>query len=128
MANTRYDVLGIGNAIVDVIARPDDACLLSQNMNRRGMALIAQPRAQQIYKDMGPAVESSGGSAANTIVGIAGFGGRAAFVGKVKDDGLGRVFAHDIRAAGVAFDTKPAAHGPATACCYVLVTPDGERT
>jgi sugar/nucleoside kinase (ribokinase family) len=77
---------------------------------------------------MGPAVESSGGSAANTIVGVAGFGARAAFVGKVKDDELGRAFAHDIRAAGVAFDTPPASDGPSTARCYVLVTPDGERT
>jgi adenosine kinase len=77
---------------------------------------------------MGPAVEISGGSAANTIVGVAGFGGRAAFVGKVKDDELGRAFAHDIRAAGVTFDTPPAADGPSTARCYVMVTPDGERT
>ena len=77
---------------------------------------------------MGPAVESSGGSAANTIVGVASFGARAAFVGKVKDDPLGNVFAHDIRAAGVAFDTPPAFDGPSTARCYVLVTPDGERT
>jgi len=128
MANIRYDVLGIGNAIVDVIARADDDFLLKQKMNKGGMSLIDEPRALQIYKDMGPAVESSGGSAANTIVGVASFGARAAFVGKVKDDGLGRVFAHDIRAAGVAFDTKPAVQGPATACCYVLVTPDGERT
>src|SRR3954470_20634244 len=128
MANIRYDVLGIGNAIVDVIARADDDFLLKQKMNKGGMSLIDEPRALQIYKDMGPAVESSGGAAANTIGGVASFGARAAFVGKVKDDGLGRVFAHDIRAAGVAFDTKPATQGPATACCYVLVTPDGERT
>ena len=92
------------------------------------MALIDEARAEAIYDAMGPAVEISGGSAANTIVGVAGFGGRAAFVGKVKDDELGRVFAHDIRAAGVTFDTPPAADGPSTARCYVLVTPDGERT
>jgi sugar/nucleoside kinase (ribokinase family) len=128
MANTRYDVLGIGNAIVDVIARTDDDFLLKQKMNKGSMSLIDESRATQIYKAMGPAIESSGGSAANTIVGLASFGGKAAFVGKVKDDGLGKVFAHDIRAAGVAFDTKPATDGPATACCYVLVTPDGERT
>jgi sugar/nucleoside kinase (ribokinase family) len=77
---------------------------------------------------MGPAVESSGGSAANTIVGVASFGGRAAFVGKVKDDELGRTFAHDIRAARVSFDTPPAFDGPSTARCYIMVTPDGERT
>jgi sugar/nucleoside kinase (ribokinase family) len=77
---------------------------------------------------MGPAVESSGGSAANTIVGVASFGVRAAFVGKVKDDELGRTFAHDIRAANVAFETKAASGGPSTARCYIMVTPDGERT
>src|SRR5690606_31521443 len=85
-------------------------------------------RAGALYEVMGPVVEMSGGSAANTIVGVAGFGARAAFIGKVKDDTLGRAFAHDIRAAGGAFDTPPAADGPSTACCYVMVTPDGERT
>jgi adenosine kinase len=92
------------------------------------MALIDQARAEKIYQAMGPAVESSGGSAANTIVGVASFGGRAAFIGKVKDDELGRAFAHDIRAARVAFDSKPAGDGPSTARCYIMVTPDGERT
>jgi sugar/nucleoside kinase (ribokinase family) len=128
MTDIRYDVLGIGNAIVDVIARAEDRFLTQHEMAKGGMSLIDEPRAAQIYKAMGPAIESSGGSAANTIVGVAGFGARAAFVGKVKDDQLGKVFAHDIRAAGVAFDTQPASDGPATACCYVLVTPDGERT
>jgi adenosine kinase len=92
------------------------------------MMLIDEARAESIYQAMGPAVEISGGSAANTIVGVASFGGRAAFVGKIKDDELGKVFAHDIRAVGVAFDSKPAADGPSTGRCYVLVTPDGERT
>jgi sugar/nucleoside kinase (ribokinase family) len=92
------------------------------------MALIDEPRAQSIYDAMGPAVEISGGSAANTIVGVAGFGARAAFVGKVKDDELGRVFAHDIRAAKVDFDTPPAFDGAATARSFIMVTPDGERT
>ncbi len=128
MTDIRYDVLGIGNAIVDVLARADDDFLAKQNMNKGGMALIDEPRAQAIYDAMGPAVEASGGSAANTIVGVASFGGRAAFVGKVKADQLGQAFTHDIRAAGVAFDTAPASGGPSTACCYVLVTPDGERT
>ena len=99
MTAPRYDVLGIGNAIVDVIARADDDFLLAQGMNKGGMALIDEPRATAIYAAMGPAVESSGGSAANTIVGVASLGGRAAFVGKVKDDVLGRTFTHDIRAA-----------------------------
>jgi len=128
MTTTRYDVLGIGNAIVDVIARTEEDFLLKQGMNKGSMALIDAPRAEAIYEAMGPAIESSGGSAANTIVGIAGLGARAAFIGKVKDDDLGRAFAHDIRAAGVAFDTPPAGDGAPTARCYVLVTPDGERT
>jgi adenosine kinase len=128
MPALRYDVLGIGNAIVDVIARTEDDFLVAQGMQKGTMALIDEARAQAIYSAMGPAVESSGGSAANTIVGVASFGARAAFVGKVKDDELGRAFAHDIRAANVAFDTKPAPGGPSTARCYIMVTPDGERT
>jgi sugar/nucleoside kinase (ribokinase family) len=128
MTASHYDVLGIGNAIVDVIARAEDDFLVAHGMHKGGMALIDEERAASIYAAMGPAVESSGGSAANTIVGVASFGGRAAFVGKVKDDALGRTFAHDIRAARVAFDTNPAKHGPSTARCYIMVTPDGERT
>ncbi len=128
MPDLKFDVLGIGNAIVDVIARAEDDFLVRQKMAKGGMALIDEARAEAIYDAMGPAVEISGGSAANTIVGVAGFGARAAFVGKVKDDELGRAFAHDIRAAGVTFDTSPAADGPSTARCYVMVTPDGERT
>ena len=92
------------------------------------MALIDEARAAAIYRDMGPATEMSGGSAANTIVGLANLGARAAYVGKVKDDQIGRLYAHDIRAAGVAFETRPATDGPATGCSYILVTPDGERT
>ena len=107
-ATTRFDVLGIGNAIVDVIARTEDDFLIKHAMRKGTMALIDEAGASKIYDAMGPAVEISGGSAANTIVGVASLGGRAAFVGKVKDDELGRVFAHDIRAAGVAFYTPPA--------------------
>jgi sugar/nucleoside kinase (ribokinase family) len=128
MTAARYDVLGIGNAIVDVLARAEDDFLVQHAMRKGAMMLIDEERATRLYEAMGPAVEISGGSAANTIVGCASFGGRAAFVGKVKDDELGRVFAHDIRAAGVAFDTAPASEGPSTARCYVLVTADGERT
>ena len=128
MPTTRYDVLGIGNAIVDVIARADEDFLLRHGMRKGTMALIDEARAQAIYDAMGPAVETSGGSAANTTVGLASLGARAAFVGKIKDDVLGRAFAHDIRAAGVAFGTAPAAAGASTGRCYVLVTPDGERT
>ena len=128
MTDARYDILGIGNAIVDIIARADDDFLVRQNMNKGGMALIDEARATAIYDSMGPAVESSGGSAANTIVGAANFGARAAFIGKVKDDAVGKAFMHDIRAAGVTFETPAAKDGPSTARCYVLVTPDGERT
>jgi sugar/nucleoside kinase (ribokinase family) len=128
MSSTRYDVLGIGNAIVDIIARAEDDFLVGHDMHKGAMALIDEKRAEAIYEAMGPAIEVSGGSAANTIVGVASLGARAAFVGKVKDDDLGRTFGHDIRAAGVAFDTPPASDGPSTARCYVLVTPDGERT
>src|SRR6185437_10644810 len=128
MTAPRYDVLGICNAIVDVIARAEDDFLAAHGMNKGTMALIDEARAEKIYQAMGAAVESSGGSAANTIVGVASFGGRAAFVGKVKDDELGHAFAHDIRAARVTFDTKPASKGPSTARCYIMVTPDGERT
>ena len=126
--STQYDVLGIGNAIVDVIARTEDDFLVRHAMNKGSMALIDEARAEAIYASMGPSTQISGGSGANTIAGVASFGARAAFFGKVKDDELGRAFAHDIRAAGVAFDTPPASEGPSTARCYVLVTPDGERT
>jgi sugar/nucleoside kinase (ribokinase family) len=128
MSIIRTDVLGIGNAIVDVLARTEDDVLVRQGMRKGAMALIDEARASAIYDAMGPAVEISGGSAANTIVGVASLGARASFVGKVKDDALGRVFAHDIRAAGVDFATPPASAGPSTGRCYVLVTPDGERT
>jgi sugar/nucleoside kinase (ribokinase family) len=128
MAATSFDVLGIGNAIVDVIARTQDDFLVQENMRKGTMALIDAARAASLYDAMGPAIEVSGGSAANTIVGVAGLGARGAFIGKVREDELGRVFAHDIRAAGVSFATAPALDGPPTARCYVLVTPDGERT
>src|SRR5215470_17988534 len=128
MSSTQFEVLGIGNAIVDVIARTDEAFLAQHKMRKGTMQLIDEAQAARLYDAMEPAVEVSGGSAANTIVGAASLGARAAFIGKVKDDELGRVFAHDVRAAGVAFATPPASAGPSTARCYVLVTPDGERT
>jgi adenosine kinase len=121
MPTTRFDVLGIGNAIVDVLARTEDDFLIKQKMHKGSMQLIDEARAEAIYDAMGPAVEISGGSAANTTVGVASLGARAAFVGKVKDDELGR-------AAGVAFETPPASDGPSTARSFILVTPDGERT
>ena len=128
MTAAKYDVLGIGNAIFDVLVQTDEGFLAKHGMTKGGMALIDEARAAAIYRDMGPATEMSGGSAANTIVGLANLGARAAYVGKVKHDQIGRLYTHDIRAAGVAFETKPAADGPATGCSYILVTPDGERT
>jgi sugar/nucleoside kinase (ribokinase family) len=128
MTEAKYDVLGIGNAIFDVLVQTDEGFLAAHGMTKGGMALIDEARAASIYRDMGPATEMSGGSAANTIVGVANLGARAAYVGKVRDDQIGRLYTHDIRAAGVAFETKPAAGGPATGCSYILVTPDGERT
>jgi adenosine kinase len=128
MTTAKYDVLGIGNAIVDILANANDALLASQGMTKGAMALIDEGRAASIYKAMGPGVEISGGSAANTMVGAASLGASAAFVGKVRNDKLGEIFSHDIRAAKVAFTTKAAETGPATACSYILVTPDGERT
>src|SRR6202161_2584667 len=128
MAEAKYDVLGIGNAIFDVLVQAEDGFLTAHGMTKGGMALSDEARAGSIYRDMGAAVEMSGGSAANTIVGIANLGARAAYVGKVRDDQIGRLYTHDIRAAQVAFETKPASGGPATGCSYILVTPDGERT
>lgn len=128
MADVKYDVLGIGNALFDVLVRTDEAFLAKHAMTKGSMSLIDEARAAAIYKDMGPATEVSGGSAANTIVGIGSLGARAAYVGKVKDDQIGKLYAHDIRAAGVAFNTPAAQDGPATGCSYILVTGDGERT
>src|ERR1700676_4112851 len=128
MTEAKYDVLGIGNAIFDVLVQTDESFLGRHGMTKGGMALIDEARAEAIYDAMGPAIEMSGGSAANTIVGVANLGARATFVGKVRNDALGRAFVHDIRAAGVAFDTPPSAEGPSTGRCYVVVTPDGERT
>ena len=128
MAETKYDVLAIGNAIVDVLARVEDGLLAAQKLAKGSMRLIDEAEAERLYGAMGPAIEISGGSAANTIAGLASLGGRGAFIGKVRDDQLGQVFAHDIRAAGVTFATPAANRGPATARCLILVTPDGERT
>lgn len=128
MARIRYDVLGIGNAIVDVITRTEEDFLVQNGMQKGTMALIDSDRAALIYDKMGPTIEISGGSAANTMVGLASLGAKTCFLGKVKDDEFGRTFIHDIRSIGVDFPTRPAPDGPATARCYVMVTPDGERT
>ncbi len=123
-----YDVAAIGNAIVDVITPSSDAFLIEQDLPKGGMTLIDDARADQLYDAMAPGQESSGGSAANTVAGIASFGGRAAFIGKVANDQLGKVFGHDIRALGAHFDTAPLESGAATARCLINVTPDGQRT
>ncbi|MFQ5625725.1 MAG: adenosine kinase [Methyloligellaceae bacterium] len=128
MANTAYDVAGIGNAIVDIIARCDEAFLANHGMEKGFMQLITAGEAVRLYAAMGPATEQSGGSVANSCAGIASFGGTCGFIGRVAGDQFGKVFAHDIRAIGVAYDTPPADHGLPTARCLVLVTPDGERT
>ena len=127
MSAAQYDVVGIGNAIVDVIARADDAFLAAKKLAKGAMTLIDEAQADALYDAMGPGTESSGGSAANTMAGIASLGGKGAFFGKVKNDQLGKVFAHDIRAIGVAFDSKPATDGPATARCLIFVTPDAQQ-
>ncbi len=124
----QFDVVGIGNAIVDVIAQADDAFLSKNSLNKGLMTLIDAERADELYGRMGPGREVSGGSCANTMAGIAALGGKAAYIGKVRDDQLGQVFRHDIRAAGVAFDSAPATDGPPTARCLILVTPDAQRT
>ena len=128
MAETRYDVVGIGNAIVDVLAHADDAFIAAHGLAKGAMTLIDAGTADSLYQAMGPGIECSGGSAANTIAALASLGGRGAFIGKVRDDQLGAIFAHDIRSLGVAFETAPATDGAATARCLVLVTPDAERT
>ena len=128
MTVPQLDVIGFGNAIVDVISRTEDGFLDRHGMRKGGMTLIDEERAEAVYGAMGPGVEISGGSAANSMVGIAALGGRAGFIGKVRDDELGGIFAHDIRAAGVAYATTSATTGPTTARCLILVTPDGERT
>jgi sugar/nucleoside kinase (ribokinase family) len=123
-----FDVLGIGNAIVDVISRADDAFLGKHGLVKGSMMLIDEERAETLYAAMGPGVEVSGGSCGNTMAGIASFGGKGAYIGKVRDDQLGKVFGHDISAVGVSFQTLKAKAGPATARCLILVTPDAQRT
>ncbi len=122
------EVVGVGNAIVDVIAQVDDSFIADHELNRGSMTLIDEPRAEQLTELMPPGLKESGGSAANTMVGVASFGQTAAYIGKVRDDALGDVFIHDIREAGVQFDVTPASSGPATARCLIQVTPDGQRT
>lgn len=122
------DVVGVGNAIVDVLATASDDFVAGQSLEKGSMTLIDGDRAQELYAQLESSVKASGGSAANTMVGVASFGGTAAYIGKISDDELGKVFAEDMRAVGVNFDQPPATDGPSTGMCLVLVTPDAQRT
>ena len=128
MAAATLDVIAIGNAIVDVMAPADEATIARLGLAKGGMTLVDTARAQELYDAMGPAKEISGGSAANTLAGLAALGAKCAFIGQVADDQLGEVFAHDIRAGGIAFATPARAEQPPTARCLIVVTPDGQRT
>ena len=122
------DVVGIGNAIVDVLVQTDDSFISDNGLQKGGMALINEQQAETLYKASGPGLETSGGSVANTMVGIAQLGGRAGFIGRVRDDQLGTIFSHDIRSVGARFETPAASSGATTARCLIYVTPDAERT
>jgi len=128
MSSAVIDVVGIGNAIVDVIAHADERFIAAEGLAPGAMTLIDAARAEALYRAIGPAIESSGGSAGNTMAGLASLGGAGGYIGKVRDDLLGTVFRHDITAIGVRFDTPAATAGPGTARCLILVTPDGQRT
>ena len=128
MSSAAIDVVGIGNAIVDVIAHADARFIVEQGLAPGAMTLIDAERADSLYRAMGPAIESSGGSAGNTMAGIASLGGAGGYIGKVHDDLLGTVFRHDLTTIGIRFDTPAANAGPGTARCLILVTPDGQRT
>jgi sugar/nucleoside kinase (ribokinase family) len=128
VADPTLDVVGIGNALVDVISHETDDFIAANGLVKSAMTLIDPDRAEQLYATMRPGIEASGGSAANTVAGVASFGGRAAYLGRIFDDQLGAVFGHDLRAQGVRFHNKPATEGPATGRCLIVVTPDAHRT
>lgn len=128
MTDRPYDVLGVGNALVDVLGHEDDPFIEKLGLARGVATMVDLHRSDEVYNAMGPATEMSGGSAANTIAGVASLGGRGVFLGRVRDDQLGRVFRHDIRSLGVVFDSEAAVAGPPTGRCLVVVTPDAHRT
>ncbi len=128
MSAPEFHVAGLGNAIVDVLSHADDNFLVAHGVEKGAMTLVDEARATQLYDALGQTVQVSGGSAANTIAGVASLGGKAAFLGKVRNDQLGTAFTHDIRSLGVHFDTTPADRGPATGRCFILVTPDAQRS
>ena len=123
-----YDVVGIGNAIVDVLVQADDDLIDNFELTKGTMALVDEAQAERLYASVGPGLETSGGSAANTLAGVAQLGGRAGFIGRVRNDQLGGIFTHDIRSVGARFVTPAATEGPSTARCLILVTPDAQRT
>jgi sugar/nucleoside kinase (ribokinase family) len=125
---SRFDVLALGNALVDVLAYADDDFVARTGVEPGAMTMVDAARSDEIYAEMGPATEISGGSAANTVSGVASFGGRAAYIGRVSDDAFGKVFAHDLRSVGVHFDSPLATTGAPTGRCLVIVTPDAQRT
>jgi sugar/nucleoside kinase (ribokinase family) len=128
MPDQSLDVVGIGNAIVDVLVQADDQFLADHGLTKGTMALVNEQQAGRLYDAVGQGLETSGGSAANTLAGIAQLGGRAGFIGRVRNDQLGAIFAHDIRSVGARFETPAASSGPSTARCLILVTPDAQRT
>jgi len=128
MTAKTLDVVGIGNAIVDVLVQADDDLIDNFDLTKGTMALVDEQQAERLYAHVGPGLETSGGSAANTLAGIAQLGGRAGFIGRVRDDQLGGIFAHDIRSVGARYETPAATAGPSTARCLILVTPDAQRT
>jgi len=128
MSKPSFDVLTIGNAIVDVFSRVEESFLARHGVTKGMMRLVSEAQSAELFDDMGPSTQISGGSGANTAVGVASFGGKVAFIGKVKADRLGKVFTHDTQSAGVHFATAHATSGPATASSLILITPDGERT
>jgi sugar/nucleoside kinase (ribokinase family) len=127
-ADATFDVLGIGNALVDVLSTEDEAFIVDHDLVKGAMTLVDTERAEALYAAMGDKTEMSGGSAANTLAGVASFGGRAAYIGRIRDDGLGGAFAHDLNSLGVHFTALPATGGDPTGRCLIVVTPDGERT
>jgi len=128
MSDAELDVVGVGNAIVDVVVRTSDEFLARHGLTKGAMRLIDEDQARALYTAMAPAVETSGGSAANTMAGVASLGGKPAYIGRVRQDQLGEIFCHDLRAIGVHFAVPPAPDGPSTARCLILVTPDAQRT
>ncbi|MCE7887862.1 MAG: adenosine kinase [Alphaproteobacteria bacterium PRO2] len=130
--SAKLGVVAVGNALVDVLSQATDNFIAAQKkkhgMEKGAMTLIDEPRAVELYSEMGPGIETSGGSAANTMAGFASFGGKGGFIGKVANDKLGQTFQHDIRAQGVTFTTVPLAIGAPTGRCLILVTPDAQRT